>query len=475
MIPSCSTFEQANTYKTTVSSQWLVRIETNSVVKWRDIDEPLLPPRSVPYYDPAQPYPASQQGARNELSAARQAFPVSLLAPAPNQEPAINRLPTPPPQEGDSEAMDWEATRIPLRVQRPRFVPPTNAPVSSPFRGHLPALPTNRGLQPQTRKAAAAPTNFFSASGNRDAFNSRTERPETQQVVEGPTMAEPKFFPQSDFQTDTGLETLFTKVFSMEEDPLEVRQAQNLAPQPTAPSSSTSPRPFRVSNMHAVSAGLLGLSLFAWLLLEQVLSIRGKVGVVAVVGIVAFASLLEAWKRPRDGDFLISKYHFSAEVVIAIGIGMHIWQQTSDHHGKCGLLVKGLTAAMSGQELSLALSNDNKTPIAEKTGSDALGETCEPQPLYSTSLVLRDDRGQKATSADQGHDTQLPPAWDTFSTASTTTPARSVASTTSSSLDKPRFRPNGSSDSQNFTLGGLNLSGSPQDRRTTRNFQRARF
>ena len=100
----------------------------------------------------------------------------------------------------------------------------------------------NQPTQPTFRKTAEKQQRNFAdglrSRGSRLAYagtestvrdyDEETEAPSTPVILDSPhrfEMATPKFFPRSDFATDTGLESLFTGVFSLEDDPPEVRAA----------------------------------------------------------------------------------------------------------------------------------------------------------------------------------------------------------------------------------------------------------
>ncbi|KAL9124263.1 MAG: hypothetical protein Q9217_006392 [Psora testacea] len=182
-------------------------------------------------------------------------FSINDLAP-PTSQPSAPRLPTPPPEADydDHEAMDWTPSQTPLRPANTTRILPApfqqrQQEESSPFHGALPASivsPAHRlrnpPNQPIFRAVSAAnkqsffckPTPAFKTAksdslGPSVASRHMDDESPTHTIFPDPPPAKfekPRFFPQSDYQTDTGLEGLLAKAFTLDEAPAEVHAAQ---------------------------------------------------------------------------------------------------------------------------------------------------------------------------------------------------------------------------------------------------------
>jgi len=203
-----------------------------------------------------------------------QAFPINKLAPSATnnnmyqqarQAPYRQATASPEPYGSDTDAMDWTpSTRSSLTSINPpiaRSIASMSAATSgpSPFHGGLPAAPqppAHRLLKPaalqpgalrkvsDTQKEAFATTfsTFKVKPGSKQPTQYRDDEDETTATEDegGLTrrvgkkrremeIADPKFWPQSDFQKDTGLESMFGESFTMTDGPagVRVRRARN--------------------------------------------------------------------------------------------------------------------------------------------------------------------------------------------------------------------------------------------------------
>jgi len=115
-------------------------------------------------------------------------------------------------------------------------------------------------------RSGATRTRYTKVESTGRDYDAETEPPTTPVTVDSPRrfeLATPKFFPRSHFTTDTGLESLFTGVFSLADDPPEVRAAQKALEEQAA---STRTQTIRRAAWERIGGiVLLSFALFAWL------------------------------------------------------------------------------------------------------------------------------------------------------------------------------------------------------------------
>ncbi|KAH0548622.1 hypothetical protein GP486_007834 [Trichoglossum hirsutum] len=195
----------------------------------------------------------------------------SATAPAPiyptppnSQTTILQSLPSPPlphPERppspaSDVDEMDWTPSQE--QVHFNTNLPP-NATISvtgtpqapSPFYGRLPTQPIspaarlrNPPNQPHLRKITDDQKDLLInnmrgslSSGNEDADGSLGK-----DIKQSITLANPRFFPDDDYNRDTGLESLFDTVFTLGDEPPEVAKAIKSQQRQAGPMSS-GPRP----------------------------------------------------------------------------------------------------------------------------------------------------------------------------------------------------------------------------------------
>lgn len=174
-------------------------------------------------------------------------FPLNDLAPDhARSRPLPYKSPTPPPNEDGIEEMDWTPSQQPFQPAPPihQLTIPTIAQ-PSPFYGRLPPAPLSQAHklrnppnQPAFRQATAVQKQSFFNNRRRwhidrdnmseastECFDSPIKTA-VQSEAASPRFAEPRFFPQSDYERDTGLESMFSNIFSIAEEPHEVRVAR---------------------------------------------------------------------------------------------------------------------------------------------------------------------------------------------------------------------------------------------------------
>ena len=174
-------------------------------------------------------------------------FSIRDFAPqSPVSAPTLYRPLTPPDEDSDN-AMDWTPSQPsslpPAPLLRATRATTKHSQEPSPFHGHLPAdiiSPAhklrNPPNQPTFRKASAAQKQkFFKPTATRsirDDYSETSEPPSLSEVDFGDAspikFADPKFFPEAERKDTTGLENLFSNIFTISEEPAEVRAAQQV-------------------------------------------------------------------------------------------------------------------------------------------------------------------------------------------------------------------------------------------------------
>lgn len=239
-----------------------IGIDYTARVLFQDTPEPLVPQRSqvhdtstgpaMPHNNAPQPQLNSQAIASNS---SRLPFSINDLAPASERQyrsphQSTYRPPTPPPEDDDYEAMDWtpsqystlrpssllQSSSTALQQQQQQQQP-------NPFRGHLPPdivsmehRIRNPPNKPTFRKASETQKqNFFRnpkqiASRDLDYLSdTATEyEPSITESTFEPTparklFADPKLRLPSDRQAVTGLESILSRAFTLDDEPPEIR------------------------------------------------------------------------------------------------------------------------------------------------------------------------------------------------------------------------------------------------------------
>jgi len=186
----------------------------------------------------------------------QQRFDINLLAPNPPRPYQTNRYnpPTPPPESDDADTMDWTPSHT-LPSATPYHPPQPATRPPNPFYGNLPPRPISQAhalrnpiLQAPgpLERASAQQQNFFRRQPNSIQTPKQVVRGRSglsdMQLDDGtfsPTtdggvsedlsprkvdFRQPKFFPRKDHENDTGLENLFSSVFSLKDQPAAVHE-----------------------------------------------------------------------------------------------------------------------------------------------------------------------------------------------------------------------------------------------------------
>lgn len=184
----------------------IIHVDHIPLVDWHKVQPPLT---NVNQFRLPDPPPNPHLGA---------SFSIQDLAAPPSTAYEPWRPPTPPLAEDDS--MDWAPSTRSFEP-RPR-VPPPRFDQPSPFHGTLPAAPARGSLNPQRptqetpKKALGLPPGFFGLSKTNRTTNERADMDSNE-----PIFASAKFFAH-EREADTGLESIFDKMFSVR-DPLDTQ------------------------------------------------------------------------------------------------------------------------------------------------------------------------------------------------------------------------------------------------------------
>lgn len=242
----------------------IISIDSTPIVNWHQDLAPLLSPKQfVPPIENEQ-----VAGTSSSQNYPNHSQPLSLNDLAPRNQPDLKAWQPPEIHETNEDAMDWTPSQETFSPQprQTRFKP--TGP--SPFHGTLPAAPARRPMNPKielespARKAIGLPPGFFDKSSD-----SQLRRPQPSEV-DG-FLAEPKFFPPN-ANADTGLENIFGKVFSLQDDSTEVRTAMRKSTRPQGHAlpekisiADPTHQPWSLSNMiAAIGFSTLLMAVLIW-------------------------------------------------------------------------------------------------------------------------------------------------------------------------------------------------------------------
>ncbi|KAK2734995.1 hypothetical protein FQN55_002324 [Onygenales sp. PD_40] len=383
LAPAIHAFMGAFTIISVLVSRRVIRFDTRPLVTWQDNIEPLVPPKPKESLATQSqlPTPPDSQASFSTSGVGSQRFPINSLAPSPLPAQPESYIPPPPETVDDADAMDWtpsQETQI-LQPNPPRRLPLHEATGPSPFQGQLPPAPKppswqlrNPSPEPVSRAPQHKPNPFHSAPILQPNNASRGSQPTSSMDN---IMAPPKFFPPSDFATDTGLESLFDKAFSIKDNPLEGgKQRRDSKPNSGASGASTT-RSSRI-----LKCVLLTISIFV-LLAAQLFELPGNFVETIVLGIsflVAGFSLLESLMKPLAAwsavDIILSVVELIACVYLATYPSQGPYDRYKfDRAGKC------LVAFMAGQEMiALGLPSARKPTPSRKNTTNRPPQKDEP-------------------------------------------------------------------------------------------------
>ncbi|PGH27534.1 hypothetical protein AJ80_00775 [Polytolypa hystricis UAMH7299] len=358
--PAIHAFMGLFTIISVVLSRRIIIFDTTPLFTWQDNVEPLLPQENKlkPATRSQLASPPASQTSFLSTENVPQRFPINSLAHIPSSNPAPFYIPPTPPLDpvDDTDAMDWTPSQQSFQPKvTPRHLDSPALAGPSPFQGNLPAAPKPPSWQlrnPASQSAIKPIEQKLNPFRNAPVLQPTSNKREPAQAATEPepVMAPPRFFPPSDYATDTGLESLFDKTFSIAEEPTGIRKqrwplrakANNHGP--AAGSASPFSRIFKT--------GLLAGCLVIWAT-AQFFELPGKSVETIVLGIaflVAGFSLLGSLMRPMAMWSAMDIILPLLELVACAYLATHLNPSSYDRYvfDRAG---KSLVAFMIGQEM----------------------------------------------------------------------------------------------------------------------------
>lgn len=482
--PALHTFMIAFTLLSVVISRRVVDYNTQPLVDWSDNswERPLRSSGTSPI--------SSLRPQRDTITPSHtggpldQRFPLEKLAPPlppASQSPAF---PTPPPEVDE---MEWTPS-APQPVLQPnvsvqRRERPSVFDGPSPFTGSLPPAPKppawNLRNQPSAKpiERVVQPNPFHRGLYNPpNQWQLKASSPE-------PVFRPPSFFPTSDLNTSTGLETLFERAFDIDpESPKSDWKQQSPNQKPYSPPSS------HLLFQYLRLALLMG-SMGAWTFSQNhQLSIPGNYIEACALGsasLIAGFALLEAVKRPLVHWNGMEILVYITELAAAVHLGAHLPQASyeREYFDRYGKLLLVFMAVQEGLGLlaSYRAPSTSASPEQHHGHSPAIPQPISPQP--SSPHFLSPDQPALAWSPTHSTFGSPPPAPSVTSHSeapplsfSTTTGSSSFSSGLSSALPSaPNYRiasssshphnrfPTPRKNPHSFTMSDLQVNDPPSD------------
>lgn len=320
-------------------------------------------------------------------------FSISKLALSPPQSYRSHRNPpTPPPDRNATDTMDWTSSQTYSQSNNPaqfQSRPGPSAPQTqpSPFHGCLPPAPICQAHKlrnpPNSLSFHRTPPkeqqHFFNRVAGRSSALDGQDNP-TRPGSDYPEMAPPKFFPKSSSVSDTGLESLFAGVFSLADEPPEVRVIQKEQEPQDLGYHFREPPP-QASIRRKVSVTVLFLATLAWTYVDTSLRIAVPVRVIALffAGAVAGKNLLETLNMNKAYWVVSDILLFGCELAAAISLTSAVTSPDGGRQVGMQTVGPGLLIILALQEIWLLIS-------APKTGAgSSLWGSVPPTPTEFSS------------------------------------------------------------------------------------------
>lgn len=381
-------------------------------------------PEEENYYDQSQGQEQSDR-LRTRPPFQPQAFSLNDLAPDRSRSrPPPYNPPTPPPDEDDFEEMDWTPSQQPLPpASNYRMPAPKIAVQPSPFYGRLPPAPLSQAHklrnppnQPTFRQASVAQKQSFFNRGrshleaddiseaSSECFDSPTKSIIRSEVA-SPRFAEPRFFPPSDYERNTGLESIFSKTFSIAEEPHELRVARELKQQ----SANRHAHNSLSLKLQALSIPTLAFSLLAWIFASSIsprLAVYIRLACLGVATLVAGRGLLATVQRGkvyywRWSDLFVYGVELVLSAVLGKATKVHPPRNGStDEVGMLGIAFLGVMFVQELWVLLWASKLDESSTTASVPGNPKPAPSAPPPAIimHSSSPPKKKEKRPKSSA-----------------------------------------------------------------------------
>ena len=279
-----------------------IQIEVSPIKSWQTEIPPLIQPGSLT----SVPLPAREQ--------ATSRFPVASLGNNQTEERSFEAPPSSNVEASDS--MEWEPSggqNFRPTSYADRYAQRSAQP--SPFHGRLPPAPTNHFLKRDAQNLPPPRESIGLAPGHFDRPQMHPENTPSSPAID---FAQPKFFPPNDLELDTGLESVFNQVFSLDSD--TARSApRNPGSSAPGPSQQYSRARHVISPAtrwrHLVQAFILACLLIVWLSAHFQGS-SGQDTQMVIITLTAFGAPLLCYKTFNAPDK--QNHEFAIQVLCSI-------------------------------------------------------------------------------------------------------------------------------------------------------------
>lgn len=401
-----------------------LRMEYSAPVKFQDSPAPLVLQTSQQKASgvgsggfghlpqrPSQPVTRNEGGIRP--------FSITDLAPQNQRHPPVYHPPTPPPDENDSEAMDWTPSQE-TKVLRPStlyrtFNAVSRQPQPISYREKFPAEALGQSFslrnpinQPPARKGTEVRNREHFKTPKKHAIRDSSDEspfatPYEPSLASGSPdlspikFAQPRFFPHAD-REDLGLESLMANNFSLAEEPHEVRARQRQG-------KREDETQFKLGHVYAQWHGLAALllltmscALWSSTPIPSLAAFRMhlRFAAMCIVALVIIKSLLLAIRKDDSrnvGDIVLLAFELITTIIL--GATLRHRAVTSPSEDSTGPLETPgiiLIAALVAQEAWMLYSGS-----WHRRTSD--GDVASPPVIQSAAALNEADRQQPSTGS----------------------------------------------------------------------------
>ncbi|KAJ6092978.1 hypothetical protein N7486_008267 [Penicillium sp. IBT 16267x] len=415
-----------------LASRHVVKYDRRTLVDWSDHSwekAPLCSPTSSP--------PAGRRTSNPELTpratngGTREPFPISRLASPQSAVTRTSAFPTPPPESDD---MDWTPSRtheIRPAVSLYQRDKPSVFDGLNPFYGSIPAVSKPPAWQLRTQPSNKPVEQVVERNPFHRSPTTSLTSWQHKSAGPGPVFKPPTFFPTSDHNSFTGLETLFDRTFSIDPNNTPRRNEEQQSRHRTFATS----RPSRIQSRVLFSLFrflLLLFSIGAWTFSQKrMLPIHGNYVETFALGsasLIAGLAFLEAVKRPISEWSGLELLVNITELIVAVHLGAHLPKNFNDreYFDRYGKL---LLIFMAVQEVMALLAVYRTTATPGKPAEEAQPGPTSPfgSPQYGRPQL------EAPVYSPTSSTTTLSPTYNSFKNAPPSTFGTSTGSSNFSS------------------------------------------